>query len=410
MACNYHIGRLKPFVYLIKNLVYKMNGYKAYIVSGEVYKVNADLVTFREAESFSGRFKFTTTVNVTFNSMMDDTFIRSNQFHVVVEDGTGLQFLVSPEFVADCTTELTIDDKQTTQTLTFTTQSNIPTRIVGNTITPTSVTQRQCRYNTIGVNKLFIEDNGWQRIDFITCEYSKVFDGTKIVTQIDFTIPIEDNDWHYDLISFPDNRWHMKIESNGEAIEGFNMFPQYTRQTSEQPTGTDSFSIRMRGVEGGTLMSSQIIDPEQTRWVSVDGEYICDGYDKYVKEQKQIYQNGQWVDTTEYRKGLLLERHSEDCGYVPGVKYRWVTLDINQYYTCVGFNKHYQQLQQVSYDEGITWHDTSNFRDGDLYEVNSLDCGYEDITWVVDGYICEEYDPTEEWIITDEYYCEIVEV
>ena len=377
MACNYHIGRLKPFVYLIKNLIYKDRNDKAYIVSGEVYKVNADLVTFREAESFSGRFKFTTTVNVTFNSMMDDTFIRSNQFHIVVEDGTGLQFLVSPEFVADCTTELTISDKQTTQ--------------------------------------LFIEDNGWQQINFIECEYSKVFNGSKITTEINFTIPIEDNDWHYDLISFPDNRWHMKIESNGETIEGFNMFPQYTRQTSEQPTGTDIFDFKMRGIDIGTSLNIDVSE-DITRWVSSQvayGElqYICIEFDRYVKEVKQKYdENDGWVNTGEIRAGALVQVNSYDCGYRgDGYLYKWMTVPND--FICEGTIKYEKQRLYYSEDGGDTWESTDQIRAGNLIELDSADCDYHHIEWKWDGgYICEATSELETWLLLDTYICEVTSI
>ena len=73
---------------------------------------------------------------------------------------------------------------------------------------------------------------------------------------------------------------------------------------------------------------------------------------------------------------------------------------------CVGTNKYYKQKQQVSYD-GETWEDTDKYREGDLYEVNSIACGYEEIEWKEEeGFICEEYDPSVSWVLlADEYYC-----
>lgn len=40
--------------------------------------------------------------------------------------------------------------------------------------------------------------------------------------------------------------------------------------------------------------------------------------------------------------------------------------------------KYYKQKKQVSYDNGVTWQDVIpyEYRKGDLYEVNSIDCGY----------------------------------
>jgi hypothetical protein len=76
MSCSYKVGKLKNFIYLIKDLKYRVVGYKVYITSGEVYKLDANLVTFTETESYAGRFKFTTTVTATLNRIYNDSRIR----------------------------------------------------------------------------------------------------------------------------------------------------------------------------------------------------------------------------------------------------------------------------------------------------------------------------------------------
>ena len=410
MSCTYKIGKLKNFIYLVKDLVYRTIDYKVYITSGQVSRLDANLITLNETESYSGRFKFTTTVNCKLNRVFDDSFIRSNQFKIIVEDQTGMQFLVSPEFDASYTSEFTIKEDELTYELTFNTQSNIPTRIVHTRITPiNSVEPATCKYNTTGVDKLFIGREGeYSEVNFLSCDYTRTFDGEKTTTNIQFTIPIEDTDWHHDLIKFPSNVWNTKLIANGEEILDSALFPQYTRQTQEDSGRPDIFTITLKGVSGGSLLGITT-QQNQFRWVSTEG-FICDGFDKYIKESKQKYEDG-WVDTGEYRKGMLIQRNSEDCGYVKGAKYRWVTIDIANGYVCVGTNKHFKQEQEISTDEGKTWKRTGSSRAGDLYQVNSIDCGYELIEWLpVDGeYICEEYDPSVSWVLLDdEYYCEIV--
>ena len=410
MSCTYKIGKLKNFIYLVKDLVYRTIDYKVYITSGQVSRLDADLITLNETESYSGRFKFTTTVSCKLNRVFDDSFIRSNQFKIIVEDQTGMQFLVSPEFDASYTSEFTIKEDELTYELTFNTQSNIPTRIVHTRITPTnSVEPATCKYNTTGVDKLFIGRKGqYSEVNFLTCDYTRTFDGEKTTTNIQFTIPIEDNDWHYDLIKFPSNVWNTKLIANGEEILDSALFPQYTRQTQEDSGRPDIFTITLKGVSGGSLLGITT-QQNQYRWVSTS-DHICDQFDKYVKESRQEYVDRQWVDTGEYRKGLLIQRNSQYCGYTPGVRYRWVTLDIANSYECVGTNKHFKQEQEISTD-GQTWTRTGLSRAGDLYQANSLDCGYEVIEWLpVDGeYICEEYDPSVSWVLLDdEYYCELV--
>lgn len=52
--------------------------------------------------------------------------------------------------------------------------------------------------------------------------------------------------------------------------------------------------------------------------------------------------------------------------------YRWV----NDGTVCVGYDKYVKQKRQVSNDGGVTWSNTSETRTGSLIEANSTDCGY----------------------------------
>ena len=68
--------------------------------------------------------------------------------------------------------------------------------------------------------------------------------------------------------------------------------------------------------------------------------------------------------------------------------YRWNNLTpttSNTYYCSKPANKHYKQQKQVSFNEGITWQNVSpeEFKIGDVYEYNSVDCGY--LTRIISG-------------------------
>lgn len=407
MSCNYKVGKLKNFIYLIKNLKYRVSGYKVYITSGEVYKLDANLVTFNETESYADRFKFTTTVTATLNRIFNDSSIRQNNYKVVVEDTKGQQYIVSPEFNAHFTGEYTINNEGIAYTLTFTTQSNIPTRILQSKIIANNDTP-PCSYNGIGIKQLFVgTNNGWKEINIITAEYQKVFNGSYDQIQITFSYPIEDDDFHYQLISFPQNRWDVKIKTANDEIIEYSLFPQYTRQTAEEG-GTDKFTIVMKGVAGSNLKGTTTQQP-QYRWVPTE-EYICDGFNKYVKEKQEELVNNEWVATDKFRKGTLIETSCVDCGYSIQTLYRWVTLDLTEEYECVGFDKHYKQKQQKSDDNGKTWTDTGTTRVGDLVQADSKDCGYVLTEWkeVKGEFICEEYDPSVTWVLlSDEFYCNL---
>lgn len=112
----------------------------------------------------------------------------------------------------------------------------------------------------------------------------------------------------------------------------------------------------------------------QYRWVETSG-YICNGTTKYNREVQQVSEDGgqTWEDTSNFRKGSrVIEYDSADCGYAE----RWVNLPIEDDYICSGVTKYYKQQKQISEDGGDTWSYVDVYRMGDIYERNSIDCGY----------------------------------
>ena len=99
---------------------------------------------------------------------------------------------------------------------------------------------------------------------------------------------------------------------------------------------------------------------------------------RYIKQKKQVSYDGglNWSDTGDYRKGSFIDTDSPQCGYE--VVYRWVNIDKNVDYYCQGTDKYYKQKKQVSYDGGTTYADVSpaEYRQGGIAERNSTDCGY----------------------------------
>jgi len=115
--------------------------------------------------------------------------------------------------------------------------------------------------------------------------------------------------------------------------------------------------------------------PPQYRWVNINPllEYVCVGVDKHYKQQKQVSWDGgvSWenVEPSEYRTGDLYQADSEDCGYIPP-QYR----DVSGTPYCVNYDKMVDVEHQVSYDGGETW--TTTATTTDLVERYSEDCGY----------------------------------
>ena len=133
------------------------------------------------------------------------------------------------------------------------------------------------------------------------------------------------------------------------------------------------------------------------RWITIIGEYLCDGNDKYEKQKYQVSHDSgiNWEDVTpiQYQKGQLIESESEDCGYAPQPQYRWKAAPTSDY-MCSGTNKYYKVYFEVSYDGGQTWQKDvpEQTKIGGLIEANSSDCGYvtPQYRWYTsqDEYIC----------------------
>ena len=133
------------------------------------------------------------------------------------------------------------------------------------------------------------------------------------------------------------------------------------------------------------------------RWLTIIGEYVCEGNDKYEKQKYQVSNDGGivWedVEPIQYRKGQLIESNSEDCGYAPQPQHRWQKADTSDY-MCNGTSKYYKLYYEVSYDGGQTWQKAvpEQTKIGDVIESNSSDCGYvtPQYRWHTsqDEYIC----------------------
>lgn len=129
-------------------------------------------------------------------------------------------------------------------------------------------------------------------------------------------------------------------------------------------------------------------------WFVVEDEYTCSGCTKYQKTQKYVSINGgtTWnpVSPAEYGLGDVIELGSEDCGC--STQYRWYTLPTTEY-ICSGTTKYYKQVYQVSYDNGVNWQNVipEQYRASGIIEQNSYDCGYGiQIERWVNGYMCDD--------------------
>lgn len=107
----------------------------------------------------------------------------------------------------------------------------------------------------------------------------------------------------------------------------------------------------------------------EPQYRTTSGTPYCTNYDKYVPVYSQVSYDGGVTWQTTATTNVLLERYSSDCGYVPLT--RWVESG----WTCIGYDKYVNNVQQISYDNGQTWQNTSNTSASTLIESYSTDCG-----------------------------------
>lgn len=128
------------------------------------------------------------------------------------------------------------------------------------------------------------------------------------------------------------------------------------------------------------------------RWNDNTGETICQGEDKYAREDYEVSNDGgqTWTKTGEYRVGQLIEASSPEC---VGIQYKWVV--DNTRWICDGTTSYYIEVKYESTD-GVNWIKTEPEeiqQSQDIRLEDDSDCGHSDLThrWVDDGdnYICD---------------------
>ena len=102
---------------------------------------------------------------------------------------------------------------------------------------------------------------------------------------------------------------------------------------------------------------------------------------KYYKLKRQYSENGgvTWLDLGAYKVGDVVETNSSCETDDEQVLTREVQLSVDDAYTCDGYDKRYIISHQQSTDGGIIWTETHQTI-GDVAEINSSDCGYDNST------------------------------
>lgn len=439
--CKYRLGGLKPFIYLIPKDTMKVDvkakGVKVNFKPQDdctIHKVKAGLVVYNQDETYNGRFRFNSTLEITINEMFGEPFfqclktLRENEFYIIIEDKEGTQYLINAELFTKLEYEYTFTDatdQQNACVLRYSNLSNHPLLIMEEMLTETNILlDDQCAYNIghsmklwlterdkINVNDdgvkataLYVENAEYLKtIEFLpqSFNYNEIYNGKNFQTNLSFSIPLESYQyyWSYDLIEFKDNVYGgiFHTTNNNYIVMGAEngLFPKYYIETSEEDGTPNLVTFEFTAVSQYPTLWTDTL--RMFKWV--DGGKECFGYNRYamLKQQYSDDFGENWSDTVPEvkKKNELIEPeiNSEACGYE--IKYRWVDNGIicvdDSYYAmllrtndfiCENGNKYSKCEMATATTIDGEYLPTREYVKGDLIEEHSDECTYITSRWV----------------------------
>ena len=455
--CGYDLGGLLPKIYLVhKNalkLSKKAKGLEVSVVSrndGDIYCVEGQLCTYKQDETYNGKYRFNSTLELTINELYREPFLyglrtlRTNEYYIIIEDKKGVQYLINPELYTKMSYEYSFSDTSGNNNhiiITYNNLSNYPLLIFEENISDNkSLLNKQCEYNYGQVYELLmfdhkdlkVKDDGVKvdemyienvddicEIDFMKESFSltESYDGKTFITSLAFNIPLNDQyGWAYRLLEFKDNKYAaiLRTTNDNYIIVGVErgLFPSYTIETSEDDNVPNMVKVVFEQRSQYPILYTDEIT--QYRWV--ESEPLCFGFDRYqmlVKEKSEDW-GETWVvvDPIVKKKGKIIESDSEACK-----EYQWVEdgeyCDIDNItyikwenvdgFICEGGNKYHKTRRYVS-EDGKSFSPSDEYGRGELIEGDSKECQYVAVRWIDDNdYEC--YEVNEEytrWIDNEE--------
>ena len=460
-TCEYKLGGLKPFIYVIHKNALKLNiKAKGIEVSfnktkeSDVYKIEAQMVVYEQQETYANKFRFDSSVKVTINEQYREPFfyglrtLRTNQYYIIIEDKKGVQYLVNPELYTKMSYEYTITDtidNHNSVEITWNNLSNFPLLIFKERVESNLLFLGEECYYTIGnaynllmtrFQDLHAKDDGVKAEEIYVDDIEKLkevqylkesftltetYDGNKFTTELTFSIPLSDHqfEWAYDLLEFNYNTYKGLVRTTNDNYlllgNENGLFPSYTIRTSEDDGTLNTIEFKFTNISQYPILYTD--DIKQYKWIP-DGE-LCFGFDKYQMLKQQYSKDwGQtWVDTDPIvkKKGDVIASNSEECK-----EYRWVDdelycaetsttyvkwLEAEGQFLCENGNK-YAKLRKCESSDGITYTLKEEYAKGRMIESNSTDCTYVAVRWTDGGIRCYEVDESKTYTVdTGDTYC-----
>lgn len=460
-TCEYKLGGLKPFIYVIHKNALKLN-IKAKGIEvnfnktkeSDVYKIEAQMVTYEQQETYANKFRFDSSVKVLINEQYKEPFfyglrtLRTNQYYIIIEDKKGVQYLVNPELYTKMTYEYTFTDTVSNHNsveITWNNLSNFPLLIFKERVDSNLLLLGEECFYTIGnaynlvmtrFQDLHTKDDGVKAEEIYVDDIEKLkevqylkesftltemFDGNKFTTELTFSIPLSDHqfEWAYDLLEFKDNTYKGLVRTTNDNYlllgNENGLFPSYTIRTSEDDGTLNTIEFKFTHISQYPILYTDEI--RQYKWIP-DGE-LCFGFDKYQMLRQQYSKDwGEtWVDTDPIvkKKGDVIASNTDECK-----EYRWVDddlyceetdtiyvkwLETEGQFLCENGNK-YSKLRKYESSDEITYTAKEEYAKGRIIESNSTDCTYIAVRWTDGGIRCYEVDESKTYTVdTGDTYC-----
>ena len=193
-------------------------------------------------------------------------------------------------------------------------------------------------------------------------------------------------------------KWQWDDETICDGVDKYQYLHKYVRNCDDCDACSNQWiptEIYKRGelIRENDLECGYLPGDDYVRWEIEDQQ--CDGYDLYELWRKYVSEdNIQWYATDIYKQGDLIEENSFDCGYIPTewtACTQWRPAGV----ICDGLDK-YERLRKFITEDCLTYYATAIFKKGNLIEANSIDCGYIPtatyVKWDADGTLCNGYD------------------
>lgn len=203
------------------------------------------------------------------------------------------------------------------------------------------------------------------------------------------TLRLDQDSQQCTLSIVQDSRYYKRVIAEGYLCDG-----QYKYQKIAVYWGTEPDNVtNFQGYEKGALLEANSKDCMNfiTRWVDGEG-FICQGGNKYTYQLQQIsYDNGvTWEDTDETRAGDFVGP-SDDCDESNfQYEWRWDGKSV----VCEGTTSYKLEKRFISYDQGTSWHLTGEQRTGETVRTQDPQCGGNaagKYRWVEGpGFICDD--------------------